>query len=189
VTIKKRGSQGGFFLTDTSVATAVEDGLDYILSHFVSQRLWPRTISSKTTENRQVIVNSREEVLVRFKQSNFFDCRISAYPLPSKVSSFVGVNLDIAPSIVMIDLDRETFNTQKALDMALSKTLNKIGPISSSSHSSAAPTLKSSQNDFQPTVIWSGNGYHIYLVLNAFVLETVDTFTIADLVQTHPKSS
>jgi hypothetical protein len=76
----------------------------------------------------------------------------------------------------MIDLDRETFNTQKALDMALTKTLNRIGQISGSVQSSAALTPKSSQGDFQPTVIWSGNGYHIYMVLDAFVLETVDVF-------------
>ena len=150
--------------------------MDYILSHFGSQRLWPRTISTKTTENRQVIVNSREEALVRFKQSSSFDCRISAYPSTSVVSSFVGINMDIAPSIVMIDLDRGTFKEQKALDIVLSKTLNRIGQIGGSVQSTAASTLKSSRNDFQPTVIWSGNGYHIDLVLDAFVLEAVDTF-------------
>jgi hypothetical protein len=171
----KLDSRGEFFLTTKSVITAVEEGFDYILSHFESQRLWPRTVSTKATENRQVIVNSKEEALVRFKESNYFDCRISAYPPPSKVSSFVGVNLNIAPSIIMIDLDRETFNTQKAFEMALSKTLNRIVQISNSAQSSAAPTLKK-QNGFQPTVIWSGNGYHIYLVLDAFVLESVDVF-------------
>jgi hypothetical protein len=76
----------------------------------------------------------------------------------------------------MIDLDRETFNTQEALDMALFRTLNRIGQIGGSVQSSAAPTLNSSQNDFQLTVIWSGNGYHIYLVLDAFVLESENAF-------------
>ena len=44
--------------------------------------------------------------------------------------------------------------------MALSRTLKKILRIKIS----------------EPTVIWSGNGYHIYLVLDAFVLETEDAF-------------
>jgi Primase X len=141
-------------------AITLEEGLDYILSHLEGQRLWPRAISTKTTEGRQVVVNSIEQALARFAQANFLDCRISAYPPPSVVSSFVGVNLNIAPSFVMIDLDRETFKTQRALEMALSRTLKKILRIKIS----------------EPTVIWSGNGYHIYLVLDAFVLETEDAF-------------
>jgi hypothetical protein len=107
-----------------------------------------------------VVVNSREEGLARFEQANFVDCRLSAYHLPSELSSFVGVNLDIAPNIVMIDLDRETFKTQKAFELALTKTLRKI-----------METIIS-----EPTVIWSGSGYHIYLVLDAFVLEGEDAF-------------
>jgi hypothetical protein len=135
--------------------------LGYILSHFEGQRLFPRTISTRTTEGRQVVVNSREETLARFAQSNLLDCRISAYPPPSEVSSFVGVNLNIAPSVVMIDLDRETFRTQRAFEMTLTKTLNRINW---------------NLSNCKPTVIWSGSGFHIYVVLNAFVLETEDAF-------------
>jgi hypothetical protein len=141
--------------------TGIEEGLDYILSHFEGQpRLFPRTISTKTTEGRQVVVNSREEALARFTQASFLDCRISAYPPPSEVSSFVGVNLNIPPSAIMIDLDRETFKTQRAFEITLSRTLKEI-----------RETLIS-----EPTVIWSGSGYHIYLVLEAFVLEAEDAF-------------
>jgi hypothetical protein len=138
----------------------LEEGLDYILNHFEGPRLWPRTISTKTTEHRQVIVNNREEAQARFEQSKMLDCRISAYALPSEVSTFVGVNLNTAPNVVMIDLDRETFSTQRAFEMALTKTLRKISKILIS----------------EPTVIWSGSGYHIYLVLDAFVLEGEDAF-------------
>ena len=130
------------------------------MSHFQGQCSWPRKISTKATDNRQVVVNTRAEALTRFTQANFLDCRISAYPPPSKVSSFVGVNLDIAPSIIMIDLDREIFKTQRAFEMAQSVTLKKINK-----------TIISA-----PTVIWSGSGYHNYLVLDAFVLETEDAF-------------
>jgi hypothetical protein len=140
--------------------TGIRDGLDYILSHFEGQlRLWPRTISTKTTEHRQVVVTSKEEALARFAQANLLDCRISAYLPPSDVSSFVGVNLETAPNIVMIDLDRETFKTQRTFEMALSRGLGKILEIK-----------------IEPTVIWSGSGYHIYLVLDAFVLEEENAF-------------
>jgi hypothetical protein len=62
--------------TDTSMIAAItlEEGLDYILSHFEGQpRLFPRMISTKTTEGRQVVVNSKEEALTRFAQANLLD--------------------------------------------------------------------------------------------------------------------
>ena len=53
-------------------------GLEFILGHFASSR-FPRTISTRTTEGRQVLVNNKEEALARFKQANYLDCRINAY--------------------------------------------------------------------------------------------------------------
>jgi hypothetical protein len=144
------------------MAITLEEGLEYILSHFEGQRqLWPRTISTRTTDHRQVIVNSKEEALARFEQANWLDCKISAYPPPSEVSTFVGVNLETAPSFIMIDLDRKTFKTQRAFEMALTKTLKAINCYLC---------------NCQSTVIWSGSGYHIYIVLDAFVLEGEDAF-------------
>jgi hypothetical protein len=137
----------------------VQEGLDFILNHLY-EPIFPRTISTAGTHGAQILVSSKREALARFAHARFLDCRIAAYPKPSELSSFVGVNLDIAPSIVMIDLDRETFRTQKAFEMALTKTLRKI-----------SETIIS-----EPTVIWSGSGYHIYLVLDAFVLEREDAF-------------
>ena len=58
--------------------THLEEGLDFTLSHF-QEPIWPRAISTKTTECRQVLVNNRDVALARFKQSNYQDCRISAY--------------------------------------------------------------------------------------------------------------
>jgi non-catalytic primase subunit PriX-like protein len=131
------------------------------MGHFKGQeRYFPRTISTKATQGRQILIDGPGEAMDRYEEANFMDCRISAYPPPSATSSFVGVNLDIAPSIIMIDLDWETFKTQKAFEMALSRTLDNIRKFVNSN----------------PTVIWSGSGYHIYLVLDAFPLESVDLF-------------
>ena len=78
-------------------AITLEEGLDYILSHFEGQRLWPRAISTKTTEGRQVVVNSIEEALARFTQSDFLDCRISAYPLAFRGIIFCWCQLGHCP--------------------------------------------------------------------------------------------
>ena len=143
-------------------AITLVEGLRYIIGHFKGQERWfPRTISTKATQGAQILVDEPGEAMDRYEEANFMDCRISAYPPQSTLSSFVGVNLDIAPSIVMIDLDREIFKSQIAFETALSRTLNNID------HN--FPNCR-------PTVIWSGSGYHIYLVLDAFVIESVDVF-------------
>jgi hypothetical protein len=67
--------------------TRIEQGLDFILSHF-EQPKWPRTIFTKTL-GKQLTVYSREEALARFKQSNLMDCRINAY---HDYTEFKGMN-------------------------------------------------------------------------------------------------
>lgn len=81
---------GGFFLNFkmalgdlTSQDTKIEEGLNYLLWHFElidRPTIWPRTISTRTTEGRQILAYDREEAMTRFKQANFLDCRINAYP-------------------------------------------------------------------------------------------------------------
>ena len=56
----------------------VKTGLNFILIHFIAFA-FPRTISTKTTEGRQILVNNKVEALARFKQANYLDCRINAY--------------------------------------------------------------------------------------------------------------
>ncbi len=56
----------------------VEQGIDFVLSH-CTEPLFPRTISTKDTENRQVSVSSKKEILEYFQKANNLDCRISAF--------------------------------------------------------------------------------------------------------------
>lgn len=56
---------------------AVKEGLDFILTHF--KEGFPRTISTKTTEGRQVVVYNKDEALAMFKAANYLDCKINAY--------------------------------------------------------------------------------------------------------------
>src|SRR5918995_1136585 len=155
--------------TQTSTSTAVEWGLDYILSYF-QEPSWPRTVSTKATEGRQVLVNTREEAIARFKWANFLDCRISAYSPnadenPSAITRFQGIKT-ATPSniIVMIDLDRCNFKTDRVFELALSKTLNNI--------------REKLGSEITPTVMWSGRGYHIILPLNSngVILESIKEF-------------
>ena len=154
---------------ETTTTMIVERGLDHILSHF-QEPLWPRSVSTKTTGGRQVLVNSRGEAIARFKRANFLDCRISAYPPnadenPSAIARFQGIKT-ATPSniIVMIDLDRCNFKTDKAFELALSRTLNNI--------------KEKLGSEIMPTAMWSGRGYHIIVPLNSngVILENIKEF-------------
>ena len=100
-------------VTQISPGYFSSEGLDFILSH-LSEPMWPRTISTKTTDGRQVIVNSGEEALAYFKAANYFDSRISAYPYwrSSTLSDFVGIKNTIPPNLIMIDLDLSNSNDE-----------------------------------------------------------------------------
>ena len=61
----------------------------------------------------------------------------------------------------MIDIDLKDFESQEKLYKTLRKTLNKINGVF---------------HGAQPTVLWTGGGYHIYQPVRGFVLEEIDRF-------------
>jgi hypothetical protein len=134
----------------------IEEGLDYILGHF-QDPVWPRTISTRITEGKQILVKSKTEALARFSQANYMDCRISAYPPnvlenPFATQRFMGIHTATpANLIIMIDLDKSNFKTDRGVNMALTRVLGNI----------------KEKLRVTPNVLWSGRGYHIILPLNS----------------------
>jgi len=137
----------------------VQDALDFILNHF-QEPLFPRKIMTKEL-GYQVEVFNKEEALEYFKDSNFEDCRINAYP---SFTEYHGINRTPI-SFLMVDLDLKDFADETKKGKAvLDRTLNN--------------TLKSIKESFggNPTVLWTGNGYHVYQPVNGFILEVYETF-------------
>ena len=139
----------------------VQDGLDFILNHF-QESIFPRKIMTKKL-GYQVEVFNKQEALKHFNNSNYEDCRINAYP---SFTEYQGINRTPI-SFLMVDLDLKDLSgerqekTGKAiLDRVLKNTLQKI-------------TESLGGN---PTVLWTGNGYHIYQPVSGFILEEYETF-------------
>jgi hypothetical protein len=133
----------------------VQDGLDFMLKHF-QEPLFPRKIMTKRL-GYQVEVFNKEEALENFKDSNYEDCRINAYP---SFTEYHGINRTPI-SFLMVDLDLKDFaDEKKVLDRVLNKTLQKI-------------TESVGGN---PTILWTGNGYHLYQPVSGFILEEYETF-------------
>ena len=106
-------------------------------------------MSTFASQGKQFIVCNKEQILDACIKSNFKDCRLNAYPILED-------GLQQAPNILFIDLDCKSELTE--LNRNLEKTLNII---------------KGKLKGWRPTVLWSGNGYHIYIVLDIRPLELI----------------
>ena len=142
----------------------VKEGITFILSHFKGrQPLFPRKMSTALSQGRQFTVYNEEQILNECIKANFVDCRINAYPVPSEDEQ---AQIIQAPIIIFIDIDIiNCLNHEQALEQ-LSKTLKQT-----------LSKIKKKLNGCIPTVLWTGNGYHIYIILNARPLELITDLT------------
>ena len=125
----------------------IKAGLGFILTHFTAFA-FPRTISTRTTQGRQILVNSRAEALARFKQANYLDCRINAYSKHDIIGD---------PNFVFIDIDS---TNKKLIDKILDARLKSINA--------------------HPTVLFTGNGYHIYQPIESICIDELSMFAKFD---------
>ena len=91
-----------------------------------------------------------------YQESDFVDCRVNAYP---SYTEYKGIQR-YPPKLIFADLDLSLFKSNRSLERALSDTLKAI---------------QFKINGF-PTVLWTGNGYHIYQPIDASVLEQYTQF-------------
>jgi hypothetical protein len=141
----------------------VKEGIRSILTHFEGrQSLFPRKMSTSLSQGRQFIVYNEEQILNECIKSNFIDCRLNAYPVLSDNDIAPAIR---APNLIFIDIDLLTGNYENSI-LELSKTLSR--------------SLKQINHKLEkciPTVLWTGNGYHIYIVLDTRPLELITELT------------
>lgn len=122
----------------------LDANIQLLLSHFSGQEyIFPRSIMTART-NGQVYANSEDQMRKYFIEADYLDCRVNGYPYHDPKVSY------LYPSFIFIDLDLSLCSTCKypirKLDYILKQTLKKI-----------QEEIKG-----QPTVLWTGGGYHIY---------------------------
>jgi hypothetical protein len=139
------------------------DGLEFVLMHCVSSEsgtIFPRKIFTHSL-GCQLEACDENEAMHYFEKSHYLDCRIRAYPDQPTLTKYFGVVNGIPPHLLMIDIDKLRFPTDRALKIALSKTLTSMREMLGGAH---------------PTVLWTGNGYHIIQPIEAVVLEKIKEF-------------
>lgn len=122
--------------------------------------LFPRTISTHRTQDKQIEVYNLDEILSHFQRSQFLDCRINAYP---KLTKYHGINMQ-PPTFAICDLDLMKFRTERKLLMTLHQAVENI----------------QKEINGVPMVLFTGNGYHVYQPIELPVLEQESIFTPFD---------
>jgi hypothetical protein len=141
--------------------TSISKGLSLILSHFKGDNsFWPKFAAIEGQWHIQV--ENMDKALTFFYGAKLMDCRICPYPdfvesyHKSDVRDCMAIEgAGIVPNFLMIDLDKGRFARtlhayrEDALNDALFRVLARIN--------------ERFHGDFHPTILWTGNGYHIYL--------------------------
>ncbi len=114
-------------------------------------------MSTGFSHGRQFVVYDEGQILNECVKANFVDCRINAYP--ALADSTIPIHV---PNIIFIDLDlRKDIPCKEALKQ-LDRSKNK-----------SLKTIKDKLNGCNPTVLWTGNGYHIYIALETGPLDLI----------------
>jgi len=141
---------------------SVREGIDFILSHFEGrQQLFPRKISTDFSNNKQFTVYNKEQLLEEYTKADFIDCRINAYPVLENDNYNNYPNMP-APNLVFVDLDLDK-------NLPYQEAKRKLEKLKSNS----IKTIKEKLDGGQPTILWTGNGYHIYIVIDTRPLELI----------------
>jgi hypothetical protein len=145
---------------DNANYVRVLKGLDFILGHLqghttMEAELFPRKIMTKAL-GYQKEVYSKEEAMRYFAESDYIDCRIRAYPdqPTSSLANTLGLN-QIAPNVIMIDIDPNTLASSLPTYTSISRRLKSV------------VTKIDQEIDGIPTLLWSGNGYHVIQPIEA----------------------
>jgi hypothetical protein len=143
----------------SKISQEVEKGLNFLLSHFNQDKLFPRTITTSKLKGKQVEVFSKQEALSYFEESNFIDCRVNGFPSYTRYNEIQRY----PPDFIFIDIDRASFEDDKSFKNALSRTKKNIKE-------------KLGGNGAIPTINNSGNGFHIILPIECPILEEIEEF-------------
>jgi hypothetical protein len=107
------------------------------------------------TSNGFISINSKEEILQRCREADNKECLINAYPESLEINGM----LIQSPNFILIDLDLSLCTTcvypVRKLDYLLKQTLKQI----------------KEEIHGQPTILWTGHGYHIYLPVQISILD------------------
>lgn len=137
----------------------VKEGIRFILTHFEGrQPLFPRKMSTSLSQGRQFTIYNEEQILNECIKANFIDCRLSAYHVLSDDDMAAAIQ---APNLLFIDLDLPTLNYEYSLP-ELNNVLSKSLKI-----------IKRKLEGCIPTILWTGNGYHTYIVLDTRPLKLI----------------
>jgi hypothetical protein len=134
--------------------------VSFILKHFDGyQQLFPRHIMVGV--DKRILVYSTRDIIDTCLDAGLVDCRIMAYPVyPQSLK-------EISPCELLIDIDYDKSKPPVAAKRQALRIKNKAVK--------KIKELFQTSTMYNPTILETGNGYHIYIVLNTRPLEYNET--------------
>ena len=136
-------------------SSCITNNVEFILTHF-PKPIFSRTISTYKSQGKQFLIFSKEGMAKAYEDSNFIDCRVNAYPYHTEYKDIQRY----PPNFIFIDIDSASIKSYNKLEKEFNLTISKI----------------KSQLNGHPTILWTGNGYHIYQPIDALILEEFAEF-------------
>lgn len=142
----------------------VREGIKCILSHF-KEPIFPRTIRSINTTyhgSQFKVVYDEKQMFRTYEQSKFIDCRVSIYPslyATKEYSNDKDVNVQLA-DLISFDLYKSIFMRESAQIKALYAILQGFKKFLAA----------------RPTILCSGNAFHIYQPIGLHPTERIEEF-------------
>jgi hypothetical protein len=142
----------------------VREGIKYILNHF-KEPVFPRIVRSINTTYHGTqfkVVYDEKEMFRTYEQSKFIDCRVSIYPSLDATKEYYDdkdVNRQLA-DLITFDLHKPVFMRESAQIKALYAILQAIKKILAG----------------RPTILCSGNAFHIYQPIEPYTTEQIEEF-------------
>jgi hypothetical protein len=182
--------------------TINRNDLEFLLSHF-EPPAFPRRISTALSQNKQYVVYSIEEMLSEFERADEIDCKVNAYnyigttktttlpPSPNNENgNGNGKHNNVNDSAITVTTTTTTTNNiediaKRIQAKARAETAPTVIFIDLDNRKALRHTRKRIKDVFvddnlEPTVIDSGNGYHIVLPLEIDPLKYSSSIPMRD---------
>jgi hypothetical protein len=157
----------------------VKEGINFVLNHFPKDNVFPREISTQQSSSyvqSGTIVYNKKEMFSVYEQSDFIDCKVSAYPAftSEKFIHYNRVNIQ-TPDFIFIN----TMSKQSGSGSSSSSTTSscKSGSEIVDQVNILFPILQNIKEllyEAKPTILWDGNGFQIYQPVQTITLEDLE---------------
>jgi hypothetical protein len=152
----------------------VKQGINFVLNHFPKDNIFPRELSTQALAGEPpVIIHNKKEMFRVYEQSDFIDCKVSAYPAftSEKFIHNNGINIQ-TPDFIFINMASKQSSSSSPTILSCNS-----GSVIVDQVKALCPILQNIKEllyGAKPTILWDGSGFQIYQPVQTITLEDIE---------------